>query len=126
MKLMRNYKLRNCSAKIFEAEREDGQEIFLLRSYASNVCDITRVNGNWEVLLYPRWDCSVTTSKHVRKFMEDVMGFYVSFPDIRKALKNSTNGIAVVNGVTVMVNDSIRRGAKTFWEEIGVYGEWGF
>lgn len=123
---VKNHQLRNCSAKIFEATREDGHKFFLLRSYASNVCDITRANGNWEILLYPRWDYSQTTRQHVRKFMEDVMGFSVSATEIRKALKNSTNGFAVVNGVSVIVNDSFRRGAKTFWQEIGVYGEWGF
>ena len=133
---VRNYKLRNCSAKIFEATREDGQKFFLLRSYASNVCDITRANGNWEVLLYPRWDYSTTTHQHVRKFMEDVMGYYIPVPVIRDMMKyKAEEGRGVYfrhnidpthENAVVIFNRELQDLARRWWENHGVYGEWGF
>ena len=129
--------LRNCSAEVFTAKRHDGSEIFMLRSYASNVCEIFRNSrGNWEMTIFPRWNYSATTKMHMRKFMEDVMGYYVPIPAIRDILKCCADYGAgtyfahnlnpALANVTVLFARAQQNVVRYWWYERGVYGEWGF
>ncbi len=77
-------------SKAWVKEVEKG--IFRLTSY---ITDVAEYNRNTKVLtVFPHWDCSPTTTRHVGKFMEDYAGVYGSAPCIRKGLL--PNGITVV------------------------------
>ena len=120
--------LRSCSATVFTAKRVDGTNLYLLRSYGSNVMEIFPDDrGGWNVTLLPRWNYSNTTNSHVRKFMQDVTGDYVSVPDFRDIIKcQKEAGIGRHGNYHVAFGERWQKSCKTFWENCGVYGEWGF
>ena len=127
---------RNCSAKIFTATVDSGEKLYLLRSYASNVCEIYRDRNVWYVTLFPRWNYSVTTNQHVRKFMKDVMGYSISVPMIRDIMKckvEEGRGVYFRHNIDpehenacVVFKREWQELARRWWENHGVYGEWGF
>ena len=91
-------KLRNCSAEYgggFKYAVIDANgvphigEYTVLKSYGSLVVfveePINRCNGiGNEIYLMPKYDYSITTMPHVRKFIEDVTGEYLTIPEMRK------------------------------------------
>lgn len=106
---MNTAKLRNCSARVesYKAGEANGykhldfvdcvtgevvelsEHIDVLISYSTVVCIYDRFYDH--LLFLPKWDCSVTTQKHVRYFLDDYAGVNAYSADIRKALKDASN-----------------------------------
>lgn len=113
---MATARLRNCSAHV-NSESHGFNMAYELVSYATPVAllgvidgEIEDINGELHdihgmaLLLTPDYDCSTTTMSHVRKFIEDYIGFKFNIADIRSALK-SDNMLGNI-GVSVLMVES--------------------
>lgn len=113
---MATARLRHCSAYV-NAIKNGFTTSYELVSYRTPVailgfCDgeIEDINGEvhdvhgTSLLLSPDYDCSTTTMSHVRKFIEDYIGFKFNIADIRSALK-SDNELGNT-GISVLMVDS--------------------
>ena len=64
----------------------DGYRVVFLRSYDTFVL-VYCASAN-ALCISPDYDCSFTTMKHVRAFLQDYIDLNVSTPDLRKKIKN--------------------------------------
>ena len=113
---MATARLRNCSAYV-NSITNGFTTSYELVSYRTPVALLGTVDGEIEdingelhdihgtaLLLTSDYDCSTTTMSHVRKFIEDYIGFKFNIADIRSAL-NSDNMLGNT-GVSVIMVDN--------------------
>lgn len=74
-------RLRYCKAWVRDYSKS-GEEMYDLISYSSFVARLHYVDGAWRLMLLPRWKYSITTQKHIRKFVEDVTGYIITCADM--------------------------------------------
>ena len=83
--------LRSSNARVEFRVYDDGSYGYALISYETLVAlDLSDLANNEHrgetIYLGPKFDCSMTTMGHVRKFLEDYAGMCVSIPEIRRRL----------------------------------------
>lgn len=106
--------LRHCSANVY-IENKGFTNSYELVSYRTPVALLGMVDGEFTdaygeihdhsgmaLFVGEYYDCSMTTMSHVRKFIEDYVGVYVTITDIREALKTD-NVLCHVYGGDIMV-----------------------
>ena len=64
-----------------------GENKFLF-SYNTNVCNIVRENGEITIILGKKWDFSITTRKHIYKFLHDELGLCVDGQILNNSIEN--------------------------------------
>lgn len=71
-----------------------------LTSYQSVVADfIPSVNNSKNhVILYPRWQYSVSTVRQVTRFISECSGMWYGVDELRKLAKQQTNGLLPISG----------------------------
>jgi hypothetical protein len=78
---MKDGKFRNCRAYV--KTLSDGT--VRLTSYWSVVCDVNKEHHT--IVFYPHYRYGATTMQHVRKFLVDLLGFYVPMSIVDAYLK---------------------------------------
>jgi len=104
---MKDGKFRNCHAYVNTLT--DGT--VRLTSYWSIVCDVNKEHHT--ITFYPRYRYGATTMQHVRKFLVDLLGFYVPMYIVDDYLKTqgSTYKYALVyHGYTVNFSSNYANG----------------
>ena len=82
MTIPKTGRLNHCDAFI------DAVQTYRLTSYHTIVCDVSM--DDLSVVLYPSYDCSITTMQHVRRFLE-YFDITLSIPEIRKGFKHDSH-----------------------------------
>ena len=83
--------LRSSNARVEFRVYDDGSYGYALFSYETLVAlDLSDLANNEHrgetIYLGPKFDCSMTTMGHVRKFLEDYAGWRIGIPAIRAKL----------------------------------------
>ena len=91
---MKQGQLRSMSANV--ARIENG---YRLTSYSSVVIDVDVRVDNPTIILYDKWEYSVTTCKHVRTFLHDYLCIDIGVPAIRELLKGAE---PTINGYKII------------------------
>lgn len=97
---MKEGKFHNCQADV----AIEGN-VYRLRSYGTIVCD---VNMDTKVIyFYPDYRYGSVTMQHVRKFLVELIGFYVPMSWVDSNIINKYTDYAYLNGYMVIMTDNL-------------------